>query len=1121
MKRCVFHRWGRILAGLSAVPMLLIQPAAWAGGPIRFGVRSPVHAVAKAINKLELDLEQTGTVVAKAPDVWGQARLTQHREEFERQMAAQLTAFTANLNGEIARTDQAFLAQAIALSAVLNESKQSGSSDPSVVPAINLSTVTGMVSGITGVSPTDPPSNPNNVNAPAVDGNFTVVRAQPFQNLSTTFGSNTAITLEPEVLLDQRKRFLNHLHEIRRINEGDDTADSPGYSLNLVRIPVSILPGSKTREGYGAEITVTATPHLTPELLPSTFRTLVINDLVEQLSFPIVKYLETMWPYLLEVELAEEQVREERARTQVQQTPEALVVTTSDASLKRVALLQRRLVMAAENLEAAISSGQRTRRARFALPPSQLIEVYGGEELYLVAKNIFGRRDRKRCNWGAFLPEVQGYLREELHASYELLTHRRTLGPSDPSLGGGACETTLWDWIDPALGQQIRSSLQPSRPGGLADRIPASRAAFFRTVHGSPTFASTDLSQPPGPDLQCGTGADSKCTAWNVTEALAWAVIVESILLNDRLNEDLQRVAQDPNCGCHPTGCYQFYGPNPPPEAREAFIDYVRCRWPIHVFALDPEIQQQNIADSLSIRREMQVAIALAFTSRRANAQSLTRYMRRLETDMRTIALNNTAVGFGHGENTFGWRFFPRFQTPPLEGNMTVVTRDLLLGGPDREAMLRRQRLESGTRECVALVVMPSFVKHVQFETRSDWFKLTNSCLCHCQEFRPKMTYVMDWSEDIRAMQDAMDACLAEQDRYRAGDVPRMMARVEQLSQALPMQTLYSQVPYENTLGGFEMFSSGVTDLSPELAGFYGVPGIDIAKETQLFVVGNHFSVHDTRVMAGNRMCQVRMLSREVMQVTVPPGVQVHKRRQMAPPLGGSAATAAPCPQCPTVAVDTSTPVPLFPDQRVPKPTSDPLCPVLENPCCNTEYVELVLATPYGIAAPLEVPVVRSVCPDPQLGWNLAATPYEITYRYKYDATAKTLTIDDKDIYLTGDHRLAIGLPASVMVLDSTLTKVSLSLAAATGGVAPLADLDINTLRFNQAKREYAIEGNNFVNFHKDLKAKVQALVYGDSKSPPPGELYLSVTAVVFPDANSSYAVSGEVPFRITFVPKP
>src|SRR5262249_39941599 len=99
------------------------------------------------------------------------------------------------------------------------------------------------------------------------------------------------LTLEPAVYLDQKARYLNHLHELRRINEGDDTADSPGYSLNLVRIPVSVLPGKQTDRGFGAEVTMALTPYLSEELLPTAFRNLIFNALVDQIGVPLTELL--------------------------------------------------------------------------------------------------------------------------------------------------------------------------------------------------------------------------------------------------------------------------------------------------------------------------------------------------------------------------------------------------------------------------------------------------------------------------------------------------------------------------------------------------------------------------------------------------------------------------------------------------------------------------------------------------------------------------------------------------------------------------------------------------------------------------------------------------------------
>lgn len=118
--------------------------------------------------------------------------------------------------------------------------------------------------------------------------NFTAPFGLNSQAQMSGLGFNPAgLSLEPTMYLDEMSNYIHHLHELRRINEGSDTNDSPGYALDLVRVPVSVFPGKKTRKGYGAEITITATPYLTPELLPVTFRNMVENDLVDLLCRPL------------------------------------------------------------------------------------------------------------------------------------------------------------------------------------------------------------------------------------------------------------------------------------------------------------------------------------------------------------------------------------------------------------------------------------------------------------------------------------------------------------------------------------------------------------------------------------------------------------------------------------------------------------------------------------------------------------------------------------------------------------------------------------------------------------------------------------------------------------------
>ena len=63
-------------------------------------------------------------------------------------------------------------------------------------------------------------------------------------------------SLEPIVVLDEHSNYLNHLNQLRRINAGDDLADRPGYGLYLIRIPVTLSPGPRSRRGKGAIISV-------------------------------------------------------------------------------------------------------------------------------------------------------------------------------------------------------------------------------------------------------------------------------------------------------------------------------------------------------------------------------------------------------------------------------------------------------------------------------------------------------------------------------------------------------------------------------------------------------------------------------------------------------------------------------------------------------------------------------------------------------------------------------------------------------------------------------------------------------------------------------------------------
>jgi hypothetical protein len=206
-------------------------------------------------------------------------------------------------------------------------------------------------------------------------------------------------------------------------------------------------------------------------------------------------------------------------------------------------------------------------------------------------------------------------------------------------------------------------------------------------------------------------------------------------------------------------------------------------------------------------------------------------------------------------------------QTPPTRGQLAALGETLC--GPSSDADLMQRALEPGIRECVAIVVMPSFVPRLTFDVQTRWFSLA-----HPAATEPGMRHTLKLSRSLKAIEQSAAACGRCSHLYYGGQQAHLMRKVEQLAERMPQQTLQARIPHENTCGGFELFDAGVTDLAPELAGWYGAPGVDPAAGTTLFMIGKGFSVHDTRVIAGGRPARYRLLSREVIEVEIPPGVQ-------------------------------------------------------------------------------------------------------------------------------------------------------------------------------------------------------------------------------------------------------
>ena len=364
----------------------------------------------------------------------------------------------------------------------------------------------------------------------------------------------------------------------------------------------------------------------------------------------------------------------------------------------------------------------------------------------------------------------------------------------------------------------------------------------------------------------------------DITTILAYAVAIDAGLLNQRLQEEMKAFTGQNGFmpPCDPETLF-FYLPEPDLWAKQAFHDYVAKRWPVITFALDPVDDQQNIADAMSLRRDLQLAVALAFTQGTIGFNQLNRFRRRIEEDAETIALNKTVSAFAHGNDSFGWRFTPRFQNPPFrENNLQTIGNLLYRGGPDPQYRTRNSALEAGQRELTVVMIMPSFLQRVRFDVAGNWFKLSDP-----DDFLVPTARMLWQGQQIAALKNAMGQ-FYDPRLYREGDFERVMARIDRVEHTLPLQTEFIHVPYENTQSGFELFTPGLASLAPELIGYEGLSAIKANQAASLLLYAKNISLNETQIVAGGQpVSDVEIISREVVRITIPAGVLTTQGRDV------------------------------------------------------------------------------------------------------------------------------------------------------------------------------------------------------------------------------------------------
>jgi hypothetical protein len=1017
-----------------------------------------VPELCKRLDCLTEDLRDDGLILLKQPDVYSQARMTRFRNDFDNQMSTDLGNFHLVLAARISRLDSATTTSTTALGAALSAPGTTNVTPPDATGFI------GKVSGANSPFQNTTSLFPTNGQISQTAGPFGNLGLAP-SNMSSAAANAATLGLgvDPTVYLDEKKRFLEHLNQIRRINQGPDQNDSSGYALYLVRMPVSIQPGECTYQGHGADLSLNVEHEFPPDFLPTTFQNLVINDLVDQLGPYIYEAIRTnalndplesdlnlirkkkgleitgqraIQSWLAKLQAAKDKLQKPigidpvnvdltaaefkkldgltgfilreskpltgdpvqdrftldliskrlKAVALASDSPNAATLVTNAALIGRDQELGpdadpaggftrdlRANVMAAlspivrelspsspypidfERMECFLLSlyktvmpeevtkldgllgapvpardnftkpmaannqdlvpededalearnnltlpTSRSPKQQYPIAPRELLDFFLRKNIHAIGKDAdqAGRNIATRPN----LLNVRSYLRQTLTTAYKYMTDPTALELAEPPSPGAL--PGILPLADPDFMDRLCETIRERRFNDPIDLETKSRLE--------------ELNE----ELIRRLSRGRKNLKGTPVGALCWAIAVDAAILDLYLRQDADKVFATKGVPAN-ARFVRFYVPKgyPNPEGCNVFQEYVKLRWPIITFSLDPVNDQQNIADTFNLKRDLQLAVSFAFSTGQINFNQLNTFRRQIEQSSDAIALNRTVTGFSFSNDNFGFRFTPRFQNPPNQRtNIGVIASQLISGGPGPDYQIKHSKLEPGMRELTAVLLIPDFLPTMRLNIDSNWFKLNDP-----EHLVFHTGRAMERGRRVQELRKAvLDACSSQ--NYRGDDLRVLQKKLAQLEAMLPMQSKVVQLPFDSQANGFDLLSEGSPALAPELTGFSGVDIINIPAATagasagasgtatptatpatfpvqgsngvqlltttsptgttqtvsvaggtssiaDIFVFGKFLSLLDTNVVAGGRSAAFQLLSREVMHVQIPSGV--------------------------------------------------------------------------------------------------------------------------------------------------------------------------------------------------------------------------------------------------------
>src|SRR5262249_50705888 len=136
----------------------------------------------------------------------------------------------------------------------------------------------------------------------------------------------------------------------------------------------------------GAEVTMTLTPYLSDELLPTTFRNLILNDLVDQIGVPLTELVND--PDLVTLaRLSDSQAKDLPPTADPQELARAIEAAHRADKARNTETTARPL----QKLQAPRSAtpASKLRRAFLPFPASQGLEIYGFQPALLVLRRTY------------------------------------------------------------------------------------------------------------------------------------------------------------------------------------------------------------------------------------------------------------------------------------------------------------------------------------------------------------------------------------------------------------------------------------------------------------------------------------------------------------------------------------------------------------------------------------------------------------------------------------------------------------------------------------------------------------------------------------------------------------